>query len=80
MIEIYDLNILLKEFGINPEKVLKKNSNIIEKGYYYEIKSVLDYLIDELKISPSNIEKSPSIMYRNVDAVRNNYQFLKQII
>ena len=78
MIETYDLNILLKEFGINPERVLKKNSNIIDNGHYNDIKRVLNYLINELKISPANIEKCPSVMYRNVDSVKSNYEFLKK--
>ncbi|MBQ8472592.1 MAG: hypothetical protein IJ501_03720 [Bacilli bacterium] len=78
MINEYNLEVLLKEYGIDPLKVLKKNSNIVDYGYYFEIKNVLDYLIKELNISPTNIEKCPSVMYRNVDAVRSNYEFLKQ--
>jgi len=78
MIEVYDLNILLDKYGIDSSKILKKNSNIIDKGYYYQIEEVLKYLINELKINPKNVEKCPSVLYRNVYAIKYNYEFLSK--
>ena len=43
-----------------------------------ELEYVLDYLINDLKISPRSIEKCPSVLYRKVSAVKNNYDFLKK--
>ena len=36
----------------------------------------LDYLINELHISPSNISKCPSVLYRNVESIKENYILL----
>ena len=65
MIEVYDLVQLLNKYNINGYNLLKKNSYIIEKGYYYEIDKTLKYLINELNVDPKNIEKCPSILYLN---------------
>ena len=51
---------------------------VLDKGEYFGIKHVLEYLVNELKIYPKNIEKCPSILYLNVNEVRKNYEFLKQ--
>ena len=56
MIEVYDLVQLLNKYNINGYNLLKKNSYIIEKGYYYEIDKTLKYLINELNVDPKNIE------------------------
>lgn len=76
MIEEYVLSDLLKQYGIDDKNVMKKNDNILDKGKYYNIKYSLDYLINELHISPKSIEKCPSIMYLNVYAIKTNYEFL----
>ena len=76
MIEVYDLVQLLNKYNINGYNLLKKNSYIIEKGYYYEIDKTLKYLINELNVDPKNIEKCPSILYLNVNAIKTNYEFL----
>ena len=76
MIEVYDLVVLLNKYGVDGNKLLKKNSYVIEKGYYYEIEKTLKYLISELNIEPKNIEKCPSILYLNVNAIKTNYEFL----
>ena len=76
MIETYLLSELLKQYGIDANKVIKNNDRILDKGEYFEIKYSLDYLINELHILPKNIEKCPSIMYLNVSAIKSNYEFL----
>ena len=76
MIETYLLSELLKQYGIDSNKVIKNNDRILDRGEYLDIKYSLDYLIDELHISPKNIEKCPSIMYLNVYAIKSNYNFL----
>ena len=78
MIGTYDLYELLKEYGIDGKKVVKNNANILDKGLYDGIKKTLDYLVNELNIIAPYIEKCPSVMYMNVNAVRHNYEFLKQ--
>ena len=40
---------------------------------------MLDYLIGTLKIFPSNIEKCPSILYLNVEAIKELSSDIKNI-
>ena len=76
MIGEYLLTELLEKYNIDASKVLRKNSNILEYGEYIEIDKALNYLINELKISLANIEKCPSIMYFNVESIKENVSFL----
>ena len=78
MIGVDLLKLLLEGYGIDPNKVIKNNENVLVKGNYDEIESVIKYLIGELKISPKNIEKAPSILYFNVSAIRKNVEFLQK--
>ena len=78
MIEEYSLKLLCDKYGISKENIVNKNNNILSKGEYEDIDKTLDYLINELKVSRANIEKCPSILYRNVNAIKNNIDFLKQ--
>ena len=79
MIEVSNLEKLLNKYGIDINKVLEKNNVILQQGNYYDIDKTLNYLVNELKISPRNIEKCSSIMYRDVDNIRENYEFLKKM-
>ena len=79
MIEVYRLDDLLKKYGIDANKVLGKNDAILECEEYQDIDKTLDYLINELGISPRNIEKCPSIMYYAIDNVKENYEFLVKV-
>ena len=76
MIEAYTLESLLKKYGIDATKVINKNNNILEYGEYQDIDKTLNYLVKELHISARNIEKCPSIMYRSVNNIKENYEFL----
>ena len=76
MIEQTDLMKLLESYKIDYKKVM--TDKVLDKGEYFGIKHVLEYLVNELKIYPKNIEKCPSILYFNVNEVRKNYEFLKQ--
>ena len=78
MIEEYSLKLLCDKYGISKENIVNKNNNILSKGEYEDIDKTLDYLINELKVSKTNIEKCPSILYRNVNAIKDNIDFLKQ--
>ena len=78
MIEEYSLKLLCDKYGISKENIVNKNNNILTYGEYEDIDKTLDYLINELKVSKANIEKCPSILYRNVNAIKNNIDFLKQ--
>ena len=78
MIEEYSLKLLCDKYGVSKENIVNKNNNILSKGEYEDIDKTLDYLINELKVSRANIEKCPSILYRNVDAIKINIDFLKQ--
>ena len=76
MIEVYRLEDLLKKYGIDTNKILSKNNKILDRGEYQDIDRALNYLINEVGISPRNIEKCPSIMYHAVDNIKKNYEFL----
>ena len=52
-----------------------RRKQLLERARSNEVEYILDYLINELKISPRNIEKCPSILYRQVSAVKENYEF-----
>ena len=78
MIEEYSLKLLCDKYGVSKENIVNKNNNILSKGEYEDIDKTLDYLINELKVSKTNIEKCPSILYRNVNAIKDNIDFLKQ--
>ena len=78
MIEEYSLKLLCDKYGVSKENIVNKNNNILSKGEYEDIDKTLDYLINELKVNKKNIEKCPSILYRNVNAIKDNIDFLKQ--
>ena len=73
MIEAYTLESLLKKYGIDATKVINKNNNILEYGEYQDIDKTLNYLVKELHINARNIEKCPSIMYKAVNNIKENY-------
>ena len=77
MIGEYTLLELCKKYDVDATKIVKKNNNILSKGEYFDIDKTLDYLINKLNISTNNIEKCPSILYRNVDSIKSNIYFLK---
>ena len=77
MIDAYTLEMLCNKYNLSAEKLVNKNNNILNKGEYVEIDKTLDYLINDLKISVNNIEKCPSILYRNVNEIKYNVDFLK---
>ena len=78
MIEEYNLKLLCDKYGVSADNIVNKNNNILSKGEYEDIDKTLDYLINELKVNKKNIEKCPSILYRNVNAIKDNIDFLKQ--
>ena len=78
MIEEYNLKQLCDKYDISSNSIVNKNNNILSKGEYEGIDKTLDYLINELKVSKKNIEKCPSILYRNVAAIKDNINFLNQ--
>ena len=78
MIGEYTLKILCDKYNISSDKIVNKNNNILTQGEYIDIDKTLDYLINKLNISASNIEKCPSILYRNVAEIEKNVPFLKQ--
>ena len=76
MIGEYTLKILCDKYNISSDKIV--NNNILTQGEYIDIDKTLDYLINKLNISGSNIEKCPSILYKNVAEIEKNVSFLKQ--
>ena len=78
MIEKSKLKEICNTYKIDSDKLVSNNENILEYGEYYNICYVLDFLRDELNIEPKNIEKCPSILYRNVENIKSNYQFLEK--
>ena len=77
MIGEYTLKMLCEKYKLNSEKLVNKNSNILKFGEYKKINQTLNYLINELCINPCNIEKCPSILYKNVGNIKQNVIFLK---
>ena len=78
MIGEFTLKILCDKYGVSSEKIVNKNNNILTEGKYHEISDTLNYLINDLKMEAKNIEKCPSILYRNVNAIKENFKFLKE--
>ena len=78
MIGEYTLEMLCKKYNLSKDKIINKNENVLTYGEYKEIDETLNYLVNILEISSTNIEKCPSILYRNVGAIRENISFLKQ--
>ena len=78
MIGQYTLKMLCEKYKLNTEKIVNKSNNILELGRYCDIEQTLNYLINELYISQSNIEKCPSILYKNVGSIKTNVLFLKK--
>ena len=74
----YTLKMLCDKYGISSDKIVNKNNNILLSGEYQEIDNTLNFLINKLNISSDNIEKCPSVLYRNVDAISKNVDFLRQ--
>ena len=77
MIGQYTLMMLCEKYGINSDKLVNKNNNILTYGEYQDIGSTLNYLVNILKISSNNIEKCPSILYRSVNNIKWNVNFIK---
>ena len=48
MIGVDLLKLLLERYGIDPNKVIKNNENVLVKGNYDEIESVIKYLIGDI--------------------------------
>ena len=78
MIGEYTLEILCNKYKVSKEKIVNKNNNILSHGEFNEIDKTLNYLINTLKVVPRNIEKCPSILYRNTSEIQKNIDFLKQ--
>ena len=78
MIGEYLLEILCDKYKVSKEKIVNKNNNILSYGEFSEIDKTLNYLINTLKVNPRNIEKCPSILYRNTDEIQKNIVFLKE--
>ncbi len=76
MMNVDVLRVLLNKYGIDPDIVLGNNENILIYGNYKDIENTIRYLVGELKINPKNIEKAPSILYKNVSVIRKNVDFL----
>ena len=69
---------ICEKYGLNANKIIKKNNKVLKNGKYEEITEILDYLINELKIDLKNIEKCPSIFYGKKETMENNVEFIKK--
>lgn len=68
---------ICNQYGIDYEKLVKNNSNVLRYGEYGEICDILNYLRNELDIAPKNIEKCPSILCFGSNNIKVNWEFLK---
>ena len=67
---------LLNRYGIDGETFVKNNPKVVSRCKYDDVVSALDFLIDELSVSPRNILKTPSVLYYGVNNLRENYKYL----
>ena len=77
MIGEYTLKLLCDKYKLSSAKLVTKNNNILSSGEYKEIDDTLNYLINDLNINVRNIEKCPSILYRDVKQIKENINFIK---
>ena len=68
---IYDV---LQKYNLHFNK--QRMEQLEKFGNTLDMEDILDYLIQELHISPKSIEKCPSILYANLSTIKNNYEFL----
>ena len=76
MINERDLQLIINKYNLHltrEKKVLILNNSTLE-----EVDKILNYLINELKIDARNIEKCPSILYKDYETIRENYEFLEE--
>ena len=78
MVNRKQLEEICNKYGLDSKKLIKNNENVLEKADYNSICYVLDFLRDTLKVTPNNIEKCPSILYLKIEAIKENYNFLKE--
>ena len=76
MISEYNFETLCHKYNLTKDKILNNNSSVLKQGKFQEIDETLNYLINVLNISVRNIEKCPSILYRNVKQIKENVNFL----
>ena len=69
---------ICNKYGLDSKKLIGNNENVLIKADYNSICYVLDFLRDTLKIVPKNVEKCPSILYLKIEAIKENYNFLKE--
>ena len=68
MINERDLQLIINKYNLHltrEKKVLILNNSTLE-----EVDKILNYLINELKIDARNIEKCPSILYKDYETIR----------
>ena len=71
------LNISSLLICISQKSFIRLLGSIIKKGKFQEIDDTLNYLINDLNINVRNIEKCPSILYRDVKQIKENINFIK---
>ena len=75
MISEKELQQMLNKYNFYISREKKKQ--ILKKSTPNEVEKILNYLINELNIDPRNIEKCPSLLYKNFNDIKTNYEFLK---
>ena len=78
MIAEEKLKEICDNYGIDYKKIIDNNNNILIYGDITQIKAILDFLKDELNINSKNIEKCPSILYGEIDKIKENWAFLNK--
>ena len=78
MIEETKLREICIKYGIDYEKLIKNNNNILDYGEYSQICRTLDFLRNDVHIVASNVEKCPSILYFSTKNIRDNWEFLNR--
>ena len=76
MINSNDLILILNDYDIDGEKLIKNNPNVLAYADKNNVIRILDFL-NEIGIKAKNVEKCPSILYMKTDfEVKKVWNFL----
>lgn len=80
MVDKYQFIRLLERYGLDANKLIENNINVLEYAKYLNAEKIIIYL-QSIGISNKNIEKCPSILSWTTDStIKSNYEFLTQEI
>ena len=73
----YDVVKLLKKYGVDYYKMSEESQEFLLYKDLTNMENILIYLVNDKKVNPRSIEKSPSIFSVSVETIKENYTFLE---